>query len=639
MWRRWRVVPDGPDYGGNLGVTLPTCAINFSKSIIQVGETMTGSWSSTNATSASLAYKQNGVSYPSAPLTTSGSTTHVGVVTTEFIMTVVGPGGTASCSKTLTVLPSTPAPTCSIKLSKTSVNSGELVVVNGYTTNATSFSIQGIGNINLMGGDAVSQFTHPTVTTTYVGTVVGVGGTSTCSATVNVSVPPAPSCTLVLSQTTTPTIPGGLITLYGKTTNAVSYVLNQGIGAYAINNNPNPGDTAVTFISPTDTTTYTATVTSATGQTATCSATVTKSPVITAPSCTLVLSQTTTPTIPGGLITLYGKTTNAVSYVLNQGIGAYAINNNPNPGDTAVTFISPTDTTTYTATVTSATGQTATCSATVTASIIPPPPVVPTPTCSMSSNPAVIGVGANSTVTWTTTNVASASFDKGITSTAVNGSSVVSPFADTTYTGTFVGTDGSTISCNATVTVITSPPPPPVIPAPTCSMSASPSAIILGNSSNITWTTTNVALASIDNGVGASAVNGSASVTPSATTVYTGTFVGTDGSTISCNTTVTVSGTSSSAPTCSMNASPNAVAPGGSSTLTWTSTNSTSASIDNGIGSVNTNGSTSITPAAANTYTGTFIGPGGSVTCSASVSVSSSVCTVNCGVVGIILLT
>lgn len=161
-------------------------------------------------------------------------------------------------------------------------------------------------------------------------------------------------------------------------------------------------------------------------------------------------------------------------------------------------------------------------------------------------------------------------------------------------------------------------------------MSTNPGTINSGNNSILTWVTTNVASASIDNGIGNVAVNDSVSVSPNANTLYTGTFVGNNGSTINCNAQVTVIGTPPVAPTCSMSFNPSAVIPGGSSTLTWVSTGATSGTIDNGVGNVNPNDSTSITPVDSSTYTGTFTGVGGTVTCSASISVSG-ICTGNCG--------
>jgi peptidoglycan-associated lipoprotein len=63
------------------------------------------------------------------------------------------------------------------------------------------------------------------------------------------------------------------------------------------------------------------------------------------------------------------------------------------------------------------------------------------------------------------------------------------------------------------------PPPPPPPPAPTASLSANPNSIEKGQSSTLTWQTTNATDVSID-GVGAVEASGSRPVTPADSTTY-----------------------------------------------------------------------------------------------------------------------
>jgi peptidoglycan-associated lipoprotein len=63
------------------------------------------------------------------------------------------------------------------------------------------------------------------------------------------------------------------------------------------------------------------------------------------------------------------------------------------------------------------------------------------------------------------------------------------------------------------------PPPPPPPPAPTASLSANPNTIDKGQSSTLTWQTTNATDVSID-GIGAVQPNGSQPVTPPDSTTY-----------------------------------------------------------------------------------------------------------------------
>jgi peptidoglycan-associated lipoprotein len=86
------------------------------------------------------------------------------------------------------------------------------------------------------------------------------------------------------------------------------------------------------------------------------------------------------------------------------------------------------------------------------------------------------------------------------------------------------------------------PPPPAPAPAPaqpTVTLSASPATINRGDSSTLSWTSTNATQLSIAPGVGTVNAEGSTTVTPTATTTYTIAANGPGGS-ASANATVTV---------------------------------------------------------------------------------------------------
>jgi peptidoglycan-associated lipoprotein len=79
-----------------------------------------------------------------------------------------------------------PAPTAQITASPTVVTAGDHVVLNWHTTNATSASIDGIGDVPTSGVKTVT----PTVSTSYDLVAKGAGGSADASVRVTVNVPP-----------------------------------------------------------------------------------------------------------------------------------------------------------------------------------------------------------------------------------------------------------------------------------------------------------------------------------------------------------------------------------------------------------------------------------------------------------------
>lgn len=77
---------------------------------------------------------------------------------------------------------------------------------------------------------------------------------------------------------------------------------------------------------------------------------------------------------------------------------------------------------------------------------------------------------------------------------------------------------------------------------PTATLSVSPTSISPGQSSTLSWQTTDATTVTIDNGIGTVAASGSQSVTPTASTTYNLSATGPDG-TVSASATVTVGAT------------------------------------------------------------------------------------------------
>jgi len=157
-------------------------------------------------------------------------------------------------------------------------------------------------------------------------------------------------------------------------------------------------------------------------------------------------------------------------------------------------------------------------------------------------------------------------------------------------------------------------------PAPTASLTASPSTITVGQNITLTWSSANADQGSVDNGVGAVGLNGNTHLQPTATTTYTYTATG-PGGTATASATVTVN--PPPPPTASLTATPSTITVGQHFALAWGSTNANQGSIDNGVGAVGINGSTTqLEPTATTKYTYTATGPGGTATASATVTVN-----------------
>ncbi len=334
----------------------------------------------------------------------------------------------------------------------------------------------------------------------------------------------------------------------------------------------------------------------------------------------VVIRRTTPPTPPtcditanvsaaivGGqyTITWAGTPTNGIFKINGAGVAA--------TGNATYTFVGPnTETFTFT-------GETAggTCSDQVTISRINPV----LPVCTLTANPTSIVNGGSSVLSWTTTNASSTSINQGIG--VVTGTSrSVSPATTTTYTMTVTNPNGSA-TCAATVTVV-----PPVPQAPRCdNFDAAPLTINRGQSSVLSWNTTNATAAMISGGVGAVAVDGSTTVSPLESTTYTLNLTGTNNQTFSCTRRIEViQPEQPTVPRCdNFDASASTITRGSSVTLSWNTTNASSVVINPGVGSVAVDGSTSVSPSDTTTYTLTATGVNNqTTTCTRTITVETS---------------
>ena len=155
--------------------------------------------------------------------------------------------------------------------------------------------------------------------------------------------------------------------------------------------------------------------------------------------------------------------------------------------------------------------------------------------------------------------------------------------------------------CNLTFVVLYDPP--------SITFSGSPTAIVRGQTSTLSWNVTgNISSISIDNGIGSVSSSGSLVVSPQVTTTYSLTASGAGG-TSSAISTITVY----IPPTVSLSLDNTSIVRGQCTTLRWvTSGDATSATISPGIGAVNINGALQICPTETTTYNIFVTGLGGS---------------------------
>ena len=253
-------------------------------------------------------------------------------------------------------------------------------------------------------------------------------------------------------------------------------------------------------------------------------------------SPTLTFSASSTSIGSGQSVTLTWQATNASSVTITANAGNASrtvVNSSQLSG--SVTD-SPTQTTVYTAVAMAASGA-STSPQTVTVNVAQP--VQPQIT-SFTASPTSVSAGQTTTITWATTNATSVSItpevfnpEDGIT-LPTSGSANPPVNTTTTFTITASGPGGNAVPKTVTVTV-------PF----TLSLSVTPATITAGQQATLSWQIsggTTTALA-IDNGVcsSCSLPQGTATVSPSATTTYTATATAPDGTPIKQSATVTVS--------------------------------------------------------------------------------------------------
>ena len=541
---------------------------------------------------------------------------------------------------------------CELFANPSSISNGDRSVLTWTKTGDITFIRinNGIGGVSLS-DTGVGIF--PTETTTYTMTVGNNDYDATCHATVTVgSAPPPPpppppadpSCD-AFSASPSSIVSGSSSTLTWETTNATAVSINHGIGNVAKDGSKT--------VSPTVTTTYTLSVLgSAGGIDDVCTAKVIVTPV---PLADVSIVKTVTPSTRtvGGLFTYtltyrnLGNTdalNTAIADVASPigKLGSYTITKQPDHGSciaktNGITCslgtvpVGATGTIKYTATALSvgtidntaiihtSTPETDSTNNQDDARVIVNADPVSVSCDSFIANPTSIFVGSSSTLGWETTDAVSVTINGS--SKPVDGSMTVTPLVTTTYNLIATDISGRTDTCSVEI-VVDSPT------TPSCTLTLGDLSIIEGNSSSLSWTTTNAISASMvpDLGPITPLAGGSFSIMPTANTTYTMTVTSSSGSTAICEAAIIVT---PPAPSCvAFIASPSVGPAGTTFDLDWTVINATSVSIDNSIGVVTpvTTGTHTVSDGVTTdtTYILTATGLGGTTTCPASFDVSTT---------------
>jgi len=233
-----------------------------------------------------------------------------------------------------------------------------------------------------------------------------------------------------------------------------------------------------------------------------------------------------------------------------------------------------------------------------------------------SATPSSITAGQQSVLEWAVQGATTINITPGVGDVRPAGTATVTPATTTTYTLVATGTGGRTQQATVTVTVV----PPGAGNPQVIRFEATPTNIISGESSTLSWTTTGATRVDIS-GVGSNLpLNGSSVVSPTQTTTYTLTATSADNRSVTAPVVVTVtSGQVSRIVTFSLN--PTTINVGGSSQLCWSVENANTVSISPGIGTAKATDCIAVSPASTTTYILTAVNGTGTVTASATLTV------------------
>jgi hypothetical protein len=567
----------------------PTLTFTANPTTINSGASSTLTWSSTNATSCTASGGWSG------SRTTSGSqSTGALTATTTYTLSCSGAGGSIQRSATVTVQSAPPpAPTLTLTANPTSVSSGGSSTLNWSSANTTSCTASGgwTGTKATSGSQTISNIT---TTTNYSLQCTGAGGSisRTAQVTVGSTPPPPPMPTVNLSANPPDVAVNGSSTLTWSSTNATSCTAS---GAWSGAKQPQGTQSTGALSS---TATYSLSCSGA-GGSASDSVTVT----VTAGGGGGGGGGSTDSGSGGGsfgwlslallaLVLGVAKrgTCIATARRLSAQLSPFTMFRTLAAGFAASAFLL------------------SACSSTGGEEQDPDAP--PLPTLSLTANPMSVAMGGSTTLTWSSTDATSCTGSGDWSGTvATSGTQTISNItSNKTFSAQCTGPGGTSAMQSVTVTVGSNP-------APTATLSANPTTVNSGGSTQLTWSSTNATACTASGGwSGPKNTSGNQTINNLTTsTTFSLQCSGAGGNSPVRSVTVTVNGTPPPAPTLTFTGNPTSVTSGGSSMLTWSSTNATSCTASGAwTGSRATSGSQNLTNlTATGTYSLQCTGAGG----------------------------
>lgn len=301
-------------------------------------------------------------------------------------------------------------------------------------------------------------------------------------------------------------------------------------------------------------------------------------------------------------------------------------------GKSGSVSISPPNTATYS--ITCVDKSDASASSLVVVNVSSPPPIPPSVT--LSASDTLLTRGESSTLKWTSNAVVTtcsiSSTDFSLSGTKpTNGTQVVTPLSNTTYQMICEDASGATAQSSVAITVND----PPIVPDPPqiTSFRANALSILVGQSSDLLWTTNSVVTSCVASSTdgsfsGPKSANGTENVSPVSTTTFTLTCSDASDATVTASLVINVSSPPPLAPTVTLEAGSRTIVVGNSTTLKWVTNASVvdcvAGSTDGSFDGVKaTNGTESVSPVSTTTFTITCENASG-ITATASVVVNVS---------------